>query len=140
VGLAFGARRFLDLTPFFAIGLASLAQAVDRRLAWGAVMLLAAWNLLLAANLIYVIRYDHDPGYLGLLAGQLKAVGRLPNLFGKGEVLRDLLLWPLLGRQPAPAAGLALLSGQILAVGLAAAAALRRRPGKFLSQRRELPL
>ncbi len=106
-GFAFGARRFLDLTPFFVIGLAALARRVGERPAWAAVALLGVWNLLLMANFTYVIRTDHDPGYLGLLGGQAAAVGHLPNLFAQGVVGRDLLLWPLLHQPFQPLAGIA---------------------------------
>jgi hypothetical protein len=133
-GLAFGARRFLDMTPFFAIGLAAIAERLERRLAWSVLAAAAAWNLLLAANLIYQIRTEHDPGYAGLLLGQLHAVRWLPNLLAKGDVARDLVLWPLLGRPASPMAGLALLVGQALAVCVAAWVAFRR-PGEPLLSR-----
>src|SRR5438105_3578290 len=57
-GFSFGMRRFLDLTPFFAIGLAVLAARLAPlagRLGAGA---LIAWNLVLVANFTYVIRGD----------------------------------------------------------------------------------
>src|SRR5215469_16331974 len=46
-GAAFGARRFLDLAPFWAIGLAALASRVPAAAAWAATGVLAAWNALL---------------------------------------------------------------------------------------------
>lgn len=124
-GLAFGARRFLDLSPFFAIGFATVARRVDRRWAWGAVILFTVWNLMLAANLTYVIRYEHNPGYLGLIEGQFEGLRWLPNLFAKGVVARELVLWPLLGGHPAIASGLTLLLFEALAVAAAAWVALR---------------
>jgi hypothetical protein len=126
-GLAFGARRFLDMTPFFAIGLAAIARRVDRRVAWGAVAAATVWSLLLAANLIYEIRTEHDPGYAGLLLGQVHAVRWLPNLLAKGDVLRHLAVWPLLGRSGSPLTGLVLLCGQALAVAVAGLLAFRRQ-------------
>jgi hypothetical protein len=125
-GLAFGGRRFIDLTPFFAVGFASLAARVDRRVAWGVVAAGAVWNLLLMANLIYVIRYEHDPGYGGLLLGQLEAVRWLPHLLVKGEALRDVALG-LIGRQSSPGTGVALMAALAAAVALAIAVARWRR-------------
>ena len=43
-----------------------------------------------------------------MLVGQVSAVRHVPNLFAQGEVVRDLLLWPALGRPFAPAPGLSL--------------------------------
>jgi hypothetical protein len=107
-GYAFGARRFLDLTPFVVVGLAAVAGRLPNWLAWLAAAVFAGWNLLLVANLTYVIRADRDPGFGGLLVGQVSAVRHVPNLFAQGEVVRDLLLWPALGRPFAPAPGLSL--------------------------------
>jgi hypothetical protein len=117
-GLAFGARRFIDLTPFFAIGFAALAARFDRRVSWAVVAAGTLWNMLLAANLIYVIRYEHDPGYAGLFRGQIEAVRWLPNLMVKGDALRDLALG-VIGRPAAPATGVVLLLVQAAAVALA---------------------
>lgn len=127
-GLAFGGRRFIDLTPFFVVGFAALAARVDRRVAWGVVAAGAVWNLLLAANLIYVIRYEHDPGYVGLLAGQVEAVRRLPNLFVKGDALRELAL-AVLGRPSSPPMGVLLIAAQTAAVAIAMGVARWRRGG-----------
>jgi len=95
-GLAFGQRRFLDLLPYFAIGLAALAERLRPALAWAAAGLLTAWNFVLWANFIYVIHADTDPG-LKLITGQLRALLYVPRLFGQGYVLRhgDLLLLAL---------------------------------------------
>lgn len=124
-GLAFGARRFLDLSPFFAIGFATFARRLDRRWAWGAITVFTVWNLMLAANLTYVIRYEHNPGYLGLIQGQFEGLRWLPNLFAKGVAARDLVLWPLLGGRPAVGTGLVMIVLEALAVAVAAWVAFR---------------
>ncbi|MBA3534709.1 MAG: hypothetical protein H0T73_22550 [Ardenticatenales bacterium] len=49
-GGSFGARYFIGMTPFFALGLAALVEslpAVGRRVLWGFVALSAFWTLLL---------------------------------------------------------------------------------------------
>jgi len=125
-GAAFGARRFLDLAPFWAIGLAAVAARLPAAASWAATAALAAWNALLIANLQYVITRNFDPGYAGLLHGQLAAVPFLPRLAVQGEVVRDLFLWRLTGARPAPAAGLAWLA--LEAACIAAVAALLLRP------------
>jgi hypothetical protein len=117
-GFAFGARRFLDLTPFFAVGLAEVARRLPR-LAEAGAGALAAWNLVLIANLTYVQRSDHDAGYLGLLWGQVPALARVSNLFAQGAAARDLALWPLLHAPPHPLAGVALLAAEAACAGLA---------------------
>ncbi len=122
-GYAFGARRFLDLTPFFALGLAGAARRVGPVVADVGLGVFAGWNVVLMANLTYVQRSDHDPGYGGLLSGQLAALPHLPNLFAQGAAARDLVLWPLLHRPPAPEAGFALLAAETAAVLVALAAA-----------------
>jgi hypothetical protein len=132
-GAAFGARRFLDLAPFWAIGLAALAARLPAAVAWAATGALAAWNTLLIANLQYVIDRNADPGYGGLLGGQLAAVRFLPRLAAQGEVVRDLLLWRLTGGRPAPAAGLAWLAAEAACVAIVAALLLR--PGTIVRRR-----
>ena len=127
-GYAFGARRFLDLAPFFALGLAEAARRVRPAVAWGAVAVFAAWNWLLIANLTYVQRTDHDPGYAGLVTGQLAAVPHAANLLAQGAAGRDLVWWPLLHQPFAPGPGLALLAAEAVA---AAAAWLAARRGKL---------
>jgi len=119
-GFSFGMRRFLDLTPFFVIGLAAAAARVPRKAAWGVALAFVVWNVILIANFTYVIRVDHDPGYGGLLAGQVPALRYLPNLFAQGAVIRDLALWPVLGKPFEPLAGLVLLALQAICIGLAA--------------------
>jgi hypothetical protein len=127
-GYAFGARRFLDLTPFLVVGLAGVAGRLPGWVAWLGAALFAGWNLLLAANLTYVIRADRDPGFGGLLVGQVEAVRHLPNLFAQGEVVRDLVLWPVLGKPLAPVAGmsLAILEVACLLAAVAVAGNLSR--------------
>ena len=109
---SFGQRRFLALTPFLAIGLAALAARVGERPARPVVALLVAWNLLLMVNFTYVIRGSDDPGYLGLVAGQLKALPYLPHLVSQGAVGRTLLFWPALKLSFQPLPGLVLLAGE----------------------------
>ena len=120
-GFAFGARRFLDLTPFVVVGLAAVAQRLPAAAAWAGAALFAAWNLLLVANLTYVIRADRDPGLAGLVAGQLAAVTHVPNLFGQGAVLRALVLGDSPGR----------VQGLVLAVLEAACLAAAFTLGQF---------
>jgi hypothetical protein len=133
-GYAFGARRFVDLTPFFALGLAEVAWRVGPRVAAIAVAVFGAWNALLVANLTYVERGDHDPGYGGLLVGQVEALGQVPRLLAQGAAARDLLWWPVLHRSFAPVEGLALLACEVLVVALAAFVA-RGRPATLSSDR-----
>lgn len=126
-GLSFGMRRFLDLLPFVVVGLAELVRRL-RPWAWApAAVLLTAWSLLLAANLLYVIRTDHDPGYAGLLSGQLAALPDVPRLFVQGGVVRSLALWLPLREPFQPASGAALLA---LEAACLLAAICVARPGK----------
>ena len=120
-GYAFGARRFVDLLPLFALGLAEVARRVGPGVAAAALAALAAWNALLIANLTYVQRSDRDPGYGGLLAGQLEAVKHVPNLLAQGAAGRDLLWWPVLHQPFRPLPGLALLACEALALAAAGA-------------------
>src|SRR5438552_5008055 len=98
-GYTFGMRRFLNLTPFYVVGLAALAERLGWRLAGLGTVLAALWNLLLVANFIYVQRPFADPGYLGLLLGQLGAVAHLPHVLGGGAALSDLILSPMIRHQ-----------------------------------------
>ena len=115
---SFGMRYFINLTPFFAIGLAALAAHLRPAIVWAGTAVLAAWNLLLMLNLIYVIRRDVDPGYLGLVVGQAKALEYLPHLL-QGYVVRALVLWPLLHTAPDVPGGLAVLLAEVLVVAAA---------------------
>ncbi len=126
-GFSFGMRRFLDLTPFFVLGLAAVATRIPPAVAWAAAGLLAAWNVLLIANFTYVIRTDHDPGYGGLIAGLLPAVGYLPHLIAQGAVVRALVLWPVLRIPFDPLTGLTVLGLEALCLGAALALARRGR-------------
>jgi hypothetical protein len=128
-GFSFGMRRFLDLTPFFVLGLAAVGARLPSRVSWSAASLLTAWNLLLVANFTYIIRTDRDPGYLGLIAGQVPALHYLPHLVTQGAVVRALLLWPVLGTAFDPLTGLTLLALQVLCVVGALALAGASRPG-----------
>jgi hypothetical protein len=115
---SFGMRYFINLTPFFAIGLAALAMHLRPAVLWVGAGVLAAWNLLLMLNLIYVIRKDVDPGYVGLLVGQVQAVPYLPHLV-QGYVVRALVLWPLLDTAPDVPGALAMLIAELLVVAAA---------------------
>jgi len=109
-GFAFGGRRFIALTPFFVIGFAMAATGMRPWLAWLATGLVTAWNLVLVANLTYVVVSERDPGYLGLLEGQVKALGFVAREFVQGQAARDLVLWPVLHQPFRPGWGLALLT------------------------------
>lgn len=104
-GYAFGGRRFLALTPFFIVGFAQLAQRMRPWIAWAATAASSVWNVVLIANLTYVVVGDRYPGYLSLLLGQVRALAYVPREFGQGGVVRDLGLWPVLGLPFRPAAG-----------------------------------
>jgi hypothetical protein len=120
-GAAFGARRFLDLAPFWAIGLTALASRVPAAAAWTATGALTAWNALLMASMQYVINRNFDPTYAGLLRGQAEAVRFVPRLAVQGDVVRDLVLWPLTGARAAPEAGLAWLAVEAACIAVVAA-------------------
>jgi hypothetical protein len=124
-GAAFGARRFLDLAPFWAIGLAALGSRLPAAATWATTGVLAAWNALLMASLQYVINRNFDPTYLGLLRGQVEAVRFLPRLVVQGDVVRDLVVWPLTGARAAPEAGLAWLAVEAACIAVVAALLLR---------------
>lgn len=109
-GFSFGMRRFLDLLPFMVVGLAQVVQHLRPRVAALAGALFTAWNFLLMANFTYVIRGDRDPGYRGLLAGQLEALRYLERLFVQGAVVRDVVFWRPLHLAFKPAEGLSLLA------------------------------
>ena len=128
-GFAFGARRFLDLTPFWAIGLAALSRKLPPLLVRIGLLAAVAWNLLLLANFTYVIKTDHDPGYLGLIRGQITALRFLPHLLTQGAIGRDLLWWPALHLAPHWSAGLWLTGCVVAALAVALFAARHHRAG-----------
>ncbi len=119
-GYSFGMRRFVSLTPFFAIGLAALAQKFNARVQWGTVAAFVAWNLVLMTNFTYVIKVTGDPGYGMVLSGQLQAVRLLPHLISQGAVGRALVFWPFLHVRFDPVYGLAVLIGEAACLVLAA--------------------
>ena len=124
-GHVFGMNRMLDLLPLFAVGLAQLAVRVPwiwSRIAAAGLLL---WNLILMANFDYVIRTDHNPGYLGLLTGQLQALPDAPRVLLRGGVGRALILWPLLKQGPNLGFGLALLLAEAACVLAAVVVATR---------------
>lgn len=124
-GLAFGARRFLDLAPFWALGITALASRFGRRVMGAVVGVLVAWNVLLLAAFPYRLQ-NGDPGFGGLASAGLHGVTLLPRLFGHGTVGQALLFRPLLPHPPSVAEGLALLLGEALCL-LAAVVVLRWR-------------
>ena len=115
-GFSFGMRYLVNLTPFFAIGFAAIATRVKPVLSRTAVALLGAWSLLLILNMTYVIQLDVNPGYGGLLEGQIHALRLLPHLL-QGYVARATVLWPFLQAPPNLLGGVAVLLLQALAVG-----------------------
>ncbi|GAC1653676.1 MAG: hypothetical protein NVS9B1_03370 [Candidatus Dormibacteraceae bacterium] len=119
-GFAFGGRRFLDLLPFFAIGIAAVAERIRPAAARIGLAVLSAWNVILIANLTYVIGTAADPGWR-LLTGQLPAISFLPRLLVQGHAVRALLLGPRVHEafDPVGAATLLLLEGACVAVALA---------------------
>ena len=127
-GLAFGMRRFLDLLPFIVVGLAELARRLQP---WAVALggsLLSIWNAVLVANFLYVMKGDRDPGYAGLIAGQVEALRYVPRLFGQGGVVRSLVLWRALYEPFQPGFGLVLLALEAACLLAALWAALAWRP------------
>ena len=122
-GRAFGPRRFLDLLPFAAVGLAAVAARVGPRLDWVVVGVLSGWNLVLDANFVYVMRSSPPDDYVALLAGQSDALASVPKLFAKGSVVRDLVLWRQAGAHFDPGHGFSLLLLQLVTVVTAVAVA-----------------
>lgn len=55
-GEAFGARRFISLMPFFALGLAALVDAVQARIS--KTVIVAALGVLMVWNLLFIFQYD----------------------------------------------------------------------------------
>jgi hypothetical protein len=88
-GFAFGMRFFINLTPFFAIGLAAVAIRIRPVVARIAIAVLAAWNFVLILSFTYTIKEDVAPGYLGLVQIQLHSLTLLPHLI-QGYVVRGL--------------------------------------------------
>jgi hypothetical protein len=126
---SFGQRRFVALTPFMAIGLAAFVARIGERPAQVLVAALVAWNLLLMVNFTYVIGGSQDPGYAGLISGQLKALRYLPHLVSQGAVGRMLVFWPVLKLDFQPLSGLMLLAGEaVCLLGALAAGRLIREP------------
>jgi hypothetical protein len=120
-GYAFGMRRFVSLTPFFAIGLAVVAQRIGSKATRSGVAAFTVWNLVLMANFTYVIKVSGDPGFGRILSGQLNALTYLPHLVSQGAAGRALVLWPALHQRFDPVYGFAVLLGEALCVMLAAA-------------------
>ena len=89
-GFSFGMRFFINLTPFWAIGLAALAARLKPWVSWVAIALLSAWNFVLVLSFTYIIKEDVAPGYLGLLQTQSRALSYLPHLV-QGYVVRGLV-------------------------------------------------
>jgi hypothetical protein len=126
-GYTFGMRRFLDLVPFAAVGMAALAVRLGPKLAALGAAAFTAWNLVLVANLTYVIKVDRDPGFMGLVAGQWTALRFLPNLLAQGAVVRSLAVGPLVHQPLDPFGGAVLLV--LIAAVVAASFSVALRPG-----------
>ena len=88
-GFAFGMRFFINLTPFFAIGLAAVATRIRPVVAWIAIAVLAAWNFVLILSFTYTIKEDVAPGYLGLVQIQIHSLTLLEHLI-QGYVVRGI--------------------------------------------------
>ncbi len=101
---------------------------IGPRISWIAVAGLSAWNLTLIANFAYVIRTDHDLGYLGLVLGQLPALHYAPRLFAQGAVVRELLSWRVPHLHFNAVHAIMLMTAEVACVGAAVwAAAWRAR-------------
>lgn len=124
-GLAFGARRFLDLAPFWALGIAALAERFGVRVMGAVVGVLVAWNVLLLAAFPYLLQ-NGDPGFVGLASAGVHGVTLLPRLFGHGTVGQALVFRTLVPHPPTIAEGVALLVGEALCL-LAALLVVRWR-------------
>ena len=135
---SFGQRRFVALTPFLVIGLAALVDRIRERPALALVGVLVAWNLLLMENFTYLIGGSQDPGYAGLVTGQVKALRYLPHLVSQGAVGRMLLFWPVLKLDFQPLAGLVLLAGEAACLlGALAVGRLIHEPSQPADERRD---
>ena len=88
-GFSVGMRFFINLTPFFAIGLAAIASRVRPALGWAAIGVAAAWGFVLVLSATYLLPVSVAPGYVGLLQTQARALAYLPHLV-QGYVARGL--------------------------------------------------
>ena len=88
-GFSVGMRFFINLTPFFAVGLAALASRVRSAITWAAIAAAAAWSLLLVLSASYLLPVSVPPGYVGLLKAQVRALAYAPHLV-QGYVARGL--------------------------------------------------
>lgn len=95
-GFAFGMRFLINLTPFFAIGLAAVASRIRPVLSWLVIAALAAWNFVLVLSFTYTIKEDVAPGYIGLVKTQFQSLRLLPHLV-QGYVARGIA-GPAVGR------------------------------------------
>lgn len=118
-GLAVGARRFIDLTPFFALGFAAVGERIRSRTMWALTAAGGLWNLILIADVSYIERSAGFTTYGLFLHNQLAAIGKVPLLLVKGAAVRNLVLLPLLGRAANPVGGALLLVAQAACVAVA---------------------
>ena len=114
-GFSFGMRYLVNLTPFYAIGLAALAVRLRPWVSRVAIAGLTAWSLLLILDMTYVIKVDVNPGWVGLLKDQVAALSYAPHLL-QGYAARAIVLWPFLHRTPELLGGAAVLLLEALAV------------------------
>ena len=134
-GAAFGMRFFINLTSLFAVGLAAIAARVRPAVAWTALGVFVAWNLVLILSFSYVMRPDVEPGFAALLADQLRAVSYAPHLV-QGYVVRNLVQ----GKNVATSAAVLLGElGAVAAAMLLARCAEQPSPLSFWSRRAAAP-
>jgi hypothetical protein len=88
-GFSVGMRFLINLTPFFAIGLAGVTSHVRPAIAWAAIGAAAAWGFLLVLSASYLLPPSVAPGYAGLVKAQVRALAYLPHLV-QGYVARGL--------------------------------------------------
>jgi len=129
VGAAFGSRRYLDLIPFAVVGMAGIAERPGPRFDWAAIGALCAWNVTLVASFEYVFG-RRDPGYAGLIIGQVRALPYLPHLLAKGAVIREAGSLGTTRFELIRAGGLLALEALALAAAIWTAVGVRRVPGR----------
>ncbi len=125
VGRSFGARRFVDLVPVAAVGVAAFAERFGPKISLALVGLLCAWNIVLEANFEYLMSSSPGSGYVSLLSGQAAALAYVPRLLAKGGAVRDLLLWSQSHRPFDPVKGILMVALEAASLGAAAAVAAR---------------
>lgn len=126
-GFAVGARRFVALTPFFALGFAAIQERIGSRVLWLLTVLGGLWTMILIADVSYVEPPRGFATYSVFLHDQLAAIPMAPRFLAAGATVRNLVLFPLLGRPADMLGGVLLLLGQAVCVALAVLALRSRR-------------